>query len=512
MTPPSGNIAEILSRSARTHSHRVALRCHRRSTTYAELDALANRLAHVLWDLGARPGSRVGLLGGKSPEFVAATQAVLRLDGVYVPLDPRAPSARLATVCADCGVEVVVIDSAHSRSAPELVAAGVRGLLCLGDAPDVAVRTATRDDVARAPDTPLRFRRGGADLAYVLYTSGSTGRPKGVMITHENALTFIDWAAKHFALTPDDRILNLSPLTFDLAVFDLYNGFGAGAAVVLVTEADALFPAAVTRAVRAEGVTTVYMVPSTYVALMTRGGLLDLDPRPLRRLLYAGEAFPTPQLRRLRSWAPAAHLCNLYGPIETNVCTFHDVGELAPDADGLPIGRAIDGVTVELWGEDGEILVHGPCVTPGYWGDAELTRAKRLTAQGREWFRTGDLATRDASGDLWFRGRRDHLVKVRGFRVELGDVEAALLRRPGVVEAAAAAVPDADGGQALVAWYVCDGPVEASALKSHLAGQLPAYMIPRELFAVPSLPKTSSGKVSRRALVETHPDGKERSR
>jgi acyl-coenzyme A synthetase/AMP-(fatty) acid ligase len=282
--------------------------------------------------------------------------------------------------------------------------------------------------------------------------------------------------------------------------------------VVLIPEADALFPAAVVRSIRDEKITTMYMVPSTFVGLMTRGGLLDVDPKAVQRILYAGEAFAMPQLRRLREWAPKAQLSNLYGPIETNVCTFYDLDELERDADAVPIGGAIDGVTVELWdettgmvpaGEVGEICVHGPCVTPGYWGDATLTASKRATIDGQEWFRTGDLATRDEAGRLWFRGRRDHLIKSRGFRIELGEIEAALLRHPAIAEAAVAAVPDPDIGNALFAWYVAAAPVETSALKSDIARQLPAYMLPRELFAVPALPKTNSGKISRRALVET---------
>ena len=365
------------------------------------------------------------------------------------------------------------------------------------------------------PD-PHELRRGGDDLAYILYTSGSTGQPKGVMLSHENALTFVRWAADHFGFDETDRILNHTPLTFDLPVSDLYNGFAARAVVVLVPETDALFAAATVRTIRDERITSMLLVPSAYVALMNRGGLLSIDPAPLRRLLYSGEAFAVAQLRRLRGWAKDQHVCNLYGPIETNCCTHHCVRELPEDVSSVPIGREIDNVRITIRdelgraspaGEEGEITIAGGCVTLGYWGDEERTRERRVLLDGEVHYLTGDRGARDPDGTLRFLGRRDTMVKSRGYRIELAEVEHALSTHPGVVEAAVVAVPDPELGNVLFGWFVpASSAATPAAVSEHAARSLPGYMLPRALFTLEALPKTASGKISRRQLAALLPD------
>jgi acyl-coenzyme A synthetase/AMP-(fatty) acid ligase len=356
------------------------------------------------------------------------------------------------------------------------------------------------------------MRRGGDDLAYVLYTSGSTGQPKGVMLSHENALTFVRWAARHFDFDDTDRILCHTPLTFDLPVCDLYNGFWARASVVLIPETDALFPVATVRTIERERITSVLAVPSSYVALIKRGGLLSADARPIRRLMYSGEPFPVPQLRALRAWASTQHICNLYGPIETNCCTYHCIGELPPDVRSVPLGQAIDNVRITIRGDDGrelgpgqegEISIAGGCVMQGYWGDDVLTHARRTCLDGAVQYATGDRGWRDADGVLHFAGRRDRMVKSRGYRIELEEVEHAIASHPGVVEAAVAAIPDVELGHILYAWFVPDSSsVTTDHVMDFVAKSLPGYMLPRAMFVLDELPKTGSGKISRRRLAE----------
>jgi amino acid adenylation domain-containing protein len=506
------NLAEILGRTAALKPHREALRCRGQGISYRDLDLRANQLAHILREAGVQNGDRVGILGFKSVQMVAAIQAALRADAVYVPLDARAPESRLGAVCADCGIQTVILDAAASRVVPELIRHGVRMFLDMDDAiPENGARVWKRRVIDSAPQDALPITRGGNDLAYILYTSGSTGRPKGVMLSHNNALTLIRWAARHFGFDETDRILNHTPLTFDLPVCDLYNGFAAGAVIVLVPETDALFPAAVVRTFQEERITSMLLVPSAYVGLMNRGDLLSRNPGNLRRLIYSGEAFAVPQLRRLRAWATTQHICNLYGPIETNACTHFCVADIFPDTHSIPIGKEFDDVWVTIRdeagrelpaGQEGEICISGGCVMLGYWGDKAQTEARRPALDGRVHYLTGDRGLRRDDGNLLFLGRRDNLVKCRGFRIEIAEVEHAISTHPGVVEAAVVAVPDEEVGNVLYGWFVPASPViAADEIKEHTARLLPGYMVPKSIYSIPSLPKTNSGKINRLQLA-----------
>lgn len=509
------NVADYLRRAAARRPDAVALRCGGTSTTYAALDDRADRYAHLLRELGLRPGERVGLLAEKSAETVAAMQGVARADGIYVPMDTHFPTSRLRAIAAHCGLSRVVCDADSRRHLPELAQAGVRSAVLTEDCEpprieglEVLARSAL-DAAAVKPVTPMR---GRDDVANILYTSGSTGEPKGVMITHGNVAAFVDWTAWAFGVGPDDRLLNHSRFTFDLSVFDLYAGFLAGATVVLLREEDALFPAATVQLLFEEEITSLYIVPSALVSLMSRGGLLRRDPSRLRRVLYAGEPFPVPHLRTLIGWlAPKTVVANLYGPIETNVATVYRVTHIPDDATSIPIGHASSGDRISVRdehgapcppGTQGEIWVAGPTVTPGYWNNEALTATKIALADEQRWYRTGDIGSVGLDGLLSFHGRTDHMVKSRGFRIELGDIEAAMLSHPAVTEAAVGARPDPALGSVLYGWYSARAPLSPSELKSHITKALPSYMIPVELFLRDELPKTNSGKISRRALLD----------
>ncbi len=277
-----------------------------------------------------------------------------------------------------------------------------------------------------------------------------------------------------------------------------------------------LRPRELTRWIAEKEISVWYSTPSTLILMLEEGAFDARDYPHLRCILFAGEVFPTKHLRRLRRAVPGARLCNLYGPTETNVCTWHQVDELpADDRESIPIGRACANTEVVALddageeaaeGEEGELWVRGPTLMLGYWGDAEKTAAslKPLPDRGPGlWYRTGDLVHRDAGGDYHFHGRRDHMVKVRGYRVELGEVEAALYTHPNVRELAVVAVPATGHGKKLRAYVVPHDAKEHSLiqLKAHLGQSLPAYMIPAEMECLETLPKTSTGKVDRQALA-----------
>ena len=357
-----------------------------------------------------RPGDRVIVWGDKSADAVALMQGALRAGVIYVPVTAGNPAVRVARMAADCSASLIVADGAAIADGDGAAGlAGVAPVVSLGD-----LQTADGPDVAWHEGTT-----GGP--AYILYTSGSTGVPKGVLISHQNALAFVQWAVRETGVVATDRLSNHAPFNFDLSVFDIYGAFCKGASVHLIQPELAYAPAQLADFITAERITVWYSVPSALSLMMRDGGLLDRTrPPALRACVFAGEAFPTAQAVELRKRWPGVRLLNWYGPTETNVCTSYEVTDADLARTGsLPIGRAASGDTVTLdppGAAEGEIVVSGPTVMLGYWGAAPL----------RGPYRTGDLGRYDPDGQLEYIGRIDSMVKVRGHRIELGEVEAVL--------------------------------------------------------------------------------------
>jgi amino acid adenylation domain-containing protein len=507
---------ELVQDSARRHPDRPAVVDGARVATYLELDSLANQLANALVEHGVGPGDRVGLYLEKSLEALVGIYGVLKAGAGYVPLDDQAPVARLAVVARDAGLRCVVTEPARYADVLELRALGVGidTVVLAGehDGRDDGLVVVEWEDLAGQPSRPPATSIGADGLAYILYTSGSTGIPKGVTLSHRNALAFVEWAAAEVGVGADDRLSSHAPLHFDLSTFDLFAAALAGAAVVLVPRQTSVFPIELAKFIAAARISVWYSVPSALTLLVLHGGRERVAGLPLRAVLFAGEVFPTKYLSQLMELLPSCRFYNLYGPTETNVCTWYAVPARSDLPPALPIGTAIPGVDVRLEdaggtpvgpGEIGEIVVRGPTVMRGYWGDRERTDAVLRVEAGRPpAYRTGDLAQEGADGNLIFRGRRDAQVKIRGHRVELGDIEAAVNALDEVVECAVLAIADDDlGTNRLKAFVVVAGDVSKADLTRRCRARLPRYMVPDEFEFRDALPKSSTGKVARRELV-----------
>jgi amino acid adenylation domain-containing protein len=508
-----------LERAAVDRPDRVAVRCRDRSLSYSELDRAADSIAATLIDAGVQHGDRVGLFTPKCVESVAAVYGVMKAGAAYVPMDPKGPASRAAVIANDCGIGALIGSADLSARLIGLLDRRPRLTILLGDHDDSPATDVVRYAEAVAPRSPgpASVPVVEGDLAYILYTSGSTGVPKGVMLTHRNAMAFVDWCVEAMDLTPDDSLSNHAPLHFDLSVFDLYAAAAVGASVAMIPEEEAFLGASLVRFVKDEAITVWYSVPSALrlIAGSTSGSELD----SLRTVVFAGEVYPTPRLRELQALLPDVDLWNLYGPTETNVCTFHRVNEELPeDDDPIPIGRAIQGddvfaVTEDRRlagvGEEGELLVRGATVMQGYWGRPDKTAEALIQhpllpeIQGAV-YRTGDLVRLRSDGEFDFLGRRDHQVKSRGYRIELGEIESAIASHPAVEEAAVLAVPHPEWNSEIVAWAAPRSGATLSeiTLKRHVADRLPRYMVPTMMMITDRLPKTSTGKVDRIALRE----------
>jgi amino acid adenylation domain-containing protein len=479
------------------------------SLTYGQLDDLASRFAYALATLGVRRGDRVGIWLGKSAYAVAAMQGVLRLCAIYVPLDPLSPAARIRTIVQDCEMRALVVKTQQQAQAVLTDDLEHVAYLCLNNESSGS----TWDDLLAPTNTRIQEPAFADDIAYILYTSGSTGKPKGVCISNCNALAFIEWASQLLGATAADRFANHAPFHFDLSVLDLYVAFHAGAATYLIPDGASYIPERLVTFLVQEAITVWYSVPSVLMLMMEQGGLLAAPSLSLRAILFAGEPFPIKHLRLLYHHfsedRPKPRFFNFYGPTETNVCTYYEVTHL-PEGwhKPVPIGKACsgdrvwaqkeDGTLVEP-GDEGELMVVGPTVMVGYWGQP---------AHGDKPYATGDLVQLLDNGNYTYIGRRDQMVKVRGHRIELGDIEAVLEDHPDVHEAAVTVT--GMGLQArLVAFIVYSNHMRSEhgtapsllEMKRHCAERLPRYMIVDEVHSISALPRTRNGKIDRLALL-----------
>jgi amino acid adenylation domain-containing protein len=486
--------------------------------TYRDLDSLTDRLRDRLASLGIGRGARVGMCLHKSTDSVATILGILKCGAAYVPVDPTAPAARNGFIFHDCSVSAIVTEASlapaiaeESRrlgsERPFLTLEGVGGggsLRSMLDSEDAAIGTAPFSGQETEPD----------DLAYILYTSGSTGRPKGVMLSHLNAQRFIDWCSQAFAPVPEDRFSSHAPFHFDLSILDIYVPLTHGATLVLVPETTGKEPLGLAELIAAERLTVWYSTPSILSLLTQYGKLETHDLSSLRLVLFAGEVYPIVHLRALRQRIPAPTYFNLYGPTETNVCTFYELPPPAEDDrnEPYPIGIACphyealivnaEGREVEK-GKEGELLIRGDGVMQGYWNLPEQNQQAffDLGERGR-WYRTGDLVAELPDGNLRFIGRKDRMVKKRGYRVELGEIEACLYRHPNIREAATVAVEDEREGVKVVAHITTrDGNrISIIELKQFCSRNLPLYFIPDLFQFHQELPKTSTDKIDYQRL------------
>ncbi|MET0342474.1 MAG: amino acid adenylation domain-containing protein [Polyangiales bacterium] len=487
---------------ARRAPERMAVEGPDVQLSYGELSALADRFAHAFLASGVQPGDRIGIHLPRSGRGIAAMIGALRAGAVYVPLDPASPPSRMQLIVKDCGIQRVVIAPALLKNwVAQNVHEPVTDFFLSADGPipslpeGVHAHAWSALSTATAPEVPSRSS-GPDELAYMLYTSGSTGVPKGVMLSHGNALAFVDWAADIIELSDKDRVASVAPFHFDLSVFDVWSSLSRGATLVIVDETTVVQGRRMLDLIRERDIHVWYSVPSAWTLMLETGGLAERGAPSLRVVYFAGEVFPMKHLRRTMQAVPNARFLNLFGPTETNVCLAYEVkGVPGEEQTSIPIGVPSCGDTIQIVdeqgkavpeGQVGELLVDGPTVMLGYWDGGRRTPAKHP-------YPTGDLVSRLPSGDVMYHGRRDHMVKVHGYRIELGEVEATLHAHEGVKEAIAFA-----HDQKLVAVIVPSDPnLSVLGIKNHCATHIPRYMIPSDIRLVANLPRTSSGKIDR---------------
>lgn len=503
--------AVMFDQVVRRHGNRPALRwsptC---STTFDQLDRTSNQLARVLLREGVRKQDTVGLCLEKGLAAYSAVLACQKIGAPYFFVDQANPPARARAMVEQCRPAVAIATaSAEGVFGGALVLTAsdeeLGGLPCLAGVPDEPVST---------PWTIV-----ATDPAYVMFTSGSTGRPKGVTISQGNLAHFIDWTRQQLKTSPEDVFTNLNPLFFDNSIFDIYASLFSGASLVPFTGAVLKRPADVVRRIEQLNCTVFFSVPSLLVYLQTLK-LIDERTWPsLRTIMFGGEGYPKPMLAKLhRCLGSRVELLNVYGPTEcTCICSAYPIGaaDLADPGGYAPLGTLApafshvivdtDGRLVED-GEVGELLLGGPSVGLGYYGDPE--QSNRVFVQNPthtryfdRMYRTGDLVREEPRGKkLFFMGRADAQIKHQGYRIELGDIEHALMLIDGVEEAAVVHLTSGGTGR-IVAVVGASEELTGAAVRSAVGRLLPSYMIPERVVCVSTLLKNANGKVDRLGIA-----------
>ncbi|MGH7678893.1 MAG: amino acid adenylation domain-containing protein [Gemmatimonadaceae bacterium] len=505
-------------RSAREDGSRPALRLLGETYRYEEVERRSRQMAAALSEIaGGRP-RRVGVFAYRSLTAYTGTLAALFSGAAFVPLNRHFPAARTRRMIERADLDALIVDRESAGQLTDVlknVNPSPAVILPDGsrDEPsDVGVAYDSRALAAIAPLEQLPTPQPD-DTAYLLFTSGSTGEPKGVSITHGNVRHFLNAMAERYGFTPADRVSQTFDQTFDLSVFDLFMTWSAGACLCVPQQKDLLAPA---RFINREELTVWFSVPSLIAYMRRMKQLAPGSLSTLRWSLFCGEALPQRAAEEWQAAASGATLENLYGPTELTIAStayrWTDDSSAECVNGTVPIGQPLPGLTALVVdeslcqvgsGQSGELCVSGPQTSPGYWRDADRTAERFVAIPGAgtgRFYRTGDIVMLLASGNYAYLGRQDSQIKVRGFRVELGEVEAALLRHPAVHAAAAIGWPQTDGQiEGLVA-FVAAAPGVVEDLKSHVAAHLPVYMVPREVIALEAMPLNANGKIDRGAL------------
>ncbi|NEW07888.1 amino acid adenylation domain-containing protein [Paenibacillus sp. SYP-B3998] len=487
---------------------RVAVIMGEEQLTYRELNEQANRLARVLREKGVGPDRIVGIAVHRSLEMIIGLMAIHKAGGAYLPIQPEDPVDRVLFTLEDSGA--VLILTQRKLLEPLRPLGAERELLGIEDA---------LEQTAGLSGANLEPVNVSSDLVYVIYTSGSTGRPKGVMIEHASLINRLNWMQHRMPFGAEDVILQKTPYTFDVSLWELFSWAIQGARLCFLPPGGEKDPGLIADTIEAHGITAIHFVPSML------GAFLDVAEQEswfgrlgsVKRVFASGEALMSEHVKRFNHlWraSSGATLHNLYGPTEATVeVAYYDCPpEEVPGS--IPIGRPLDNVRLYVLdkadrlmpvGVPGELHIGGDCLARGYLNRPDLTAEKFVRdpfADGGRMYRTGDLARWLPDGNIEYLGRIDHQVKIRGYRIELGEIEAALLAQDGVKEAVVLARDDRTGAHSLCAYVSSDEPLSGPDIKERLKSAVPDYMVPTYIVTLDRLPHLSNGKVDRKALPE----------
>ena len=465
--------------------------------SYANLQKKVNSIANVLKLRNIDNGDRVGILSSKNIDYVSCIFSVLSVNAAYVPLDSSAPIIRAKAIIDDCDLQALFIETIQLNNYLNLYKKN---------------KTITVEKISEVISLIIFSKKSTKHLfplAYILYTSGSTGVPKGVMHSHESALSFINWSITKFKPQSIDRFVSHAPFHFDLSVFDLYVSISVGATLVLLDEKTSSNPLQLANLLESSRISFFYTTPSTLIYLSNFGKLYKHDYSKLSKILFAGEVFPIEQLKELKRLLISTQFYNLYGPTETNVCTYYKIPKQISknQMQPYPIGKTC-GYANTIINKKGELLVSGKSLMLGYWNDLVKTKSSFYIDENKiSWYKTGDKVLLNRNNDLEYTGRIDRMIKRNGFRIELGEIESMLLSNKNILQiAVTASSKNRQTSNIITTHLVFKRNKQLTELKlyEYCCQILPKYMIPDQFKYYKKLPVTSTNKIDYKKLSLLH--------
>ena len=501
-------LPSLVEQSAQKYPNKVAFKCLKHSITYGDLEQKMHQIANLLIDLGVKKGDRVGIFMARCSDTAAAMYGIMAAGAVYVPINPSQPVSRTHFLIEDCGIQHLITNKDQKRNIVN-VATEKSGLkTVIGTQTELPINTISWEEIAQQPTTKANISILEEDTAYILYTSGSTGTPKGIMHSHYSGMAYAKLCAEVYELTENDILGNHAPIYFDISTLGFFAAPLVGATTIVASEAHIKMPASLAQLIEKEKITVWYSVPLALMQMMQRGGLESRDMSALRWVIFAGELFPTKHLRNLMNIWSQASFSNAYGPTETNVCTYYNLPEVPKTDDPISIGKSWGNTEMLILNSEdkedktGELLIRSATVMQAYWGRPDLNEKafyKKENSCGIEqkFYRTGDLVRQEADGNLSFLGRKDRQVKTRGFRVELDEVSAALLKHQAVEEVAVYTKKDKEDQNLIEAVLILKKEAKTTEkdLQTHLKQHLQWYALPQKLLITKEFPRTPTGKI-----------------
>jgi len=478
-------IKELLKHQ-RNSPHHIAFYEGERHINYQDFALQAQHISKVLQSHGVNHDSRVAIFMPRGIDAALAIYATLFLGAAYVPLDTQNPATRLAYISND--VQPTCMIGFDER--PEW---------CHKSIAWIDINQLPTYDITEVTNINHYTSHSSENLAAILYTSGSTGNPKGVAISARAIQAFVDWSSKTFHIQKDDHIASLAPFHFDLSLFDLFTTVSNAASTHFIPQRLTLSPKNLVDWFEEKTITTWYTVPSILNFLTLRGGLSNERLPAFKRILFAGEVFPLPNLIKLTKALPHIEFYNLFGPTETNVCTFWKVeNSMLEDMDTIPIGIPACSADLSI-SDDGELLVQGACVMRGYWNNGCLQKNTDL------WHHTGDKVSQNSNHDFLYHGRMDRMIKSSGYRIEPAEIEHHINQFEAVEESVVIGEADAISGQRFIA-IVVGKAIDIPALRRYLKDKVASYMQPYRVIPCDFLPRLSNGKLDIQSLKKQLPN------
>lgn len=474
---------QLLENSAQQFPNNTALIYFEKKINYQHLNSSADKIKELLISLHITDGTRVAICAPKSIEFVASIFGILKAGAAYVPVDYFSPFERNKFIIENCEVAAIIITKDLFENYKN----------------DFSFVADIGENLILAKNNKTTLKKSPENLAYILYTSGSTGNPKGVMYSNEGALEFINWSSKTFSPTSSDCFSSHAPFHFDLSIFDLFVSIKHAATLVLIKEEVAKQPMLLAQLISEQKISIWYSTPSILTMLSEYGKMEKYKYDKLRLILFAGEIFPLAKFNSIKKKVSTAVFYNLYGPTETNVCTYYKLPENIETS--IPIGKVCKHYKSCVVYD--ELLISGVGVMLGYWNVPEKANFWK-DVENILWYKTGDLVDVDVNGNYIFKGRRDRMVKRNGYRIELDEIEAALSKHIDIVINAVVGKNNEEEQMTITAFVVLRNSQEKSVIKmkEYCMNHLPSYMVPNDFIFVEDLPQTSSNKVDYQKLKQ----------